>query len=606
MQAVFHPGEQTRDSLGQRRGLFDLARFGGSLTWASTETECLHGTRAYPSPPMSGSPQSSSKPIQEAGDRGQGAFPITAQDVYRPSTTLPGTVDARGAPSQSLSLPLPPTASGGGRPFHVGTVERSPYPYTRAGDAMSRTLPFTSQPSPLIPQHTPYALPPVGETLAAGSAYTIPARPPTSESNPYTSPKSQRKTKGHVASACVPCKKAHLRCDAQRPCSRCMSNGKEESCVDVQHKKRGRPRLRDDRETRFDPPRFQHAVDPNMRRPMSLYTPNTAPTVPSDDPMRRQSYRVLKSQPSEPMPPRFIERGSLGSANVFPPPLVMPSRVQEPVVFLTIDFELARVSNAFVDAIGAGTAQAIQGRKLAEIITPGEGDRVVGLQRSLQEEQGRKDPNYLPPIFGGRQEMERIIHSLPVDSEFVSKLTLDRQDFFTFVTAEGQPRPFPIRLGLVKEDSIYFVVLLLNPHQRPFQQQTPSPQVRDPMYSYQHQPLSQAAAPTGFEPNRPRLGDSRDIREAGFTPRHPAMPSPGTGVNPNISYLPASSSRVEHPGGATYQIPRSELPQGRPPGQPSFQLPPIRTEGHTRPSSDSRAGRVDIEGLIDRPHSGRG
>jgi hypothetical protein len=27
----------------------------------------------------------------------------------------------------------------------------------------------------------------------------------------YTSPKTQRKTKGHVASACVPCKRAHLR-----------------------------------------------------------------------------------------------------------------------------------------------------------------------------------------------------------------------------------------------------------------------------------------------------------------------------------------------------------------------------------------------------------
>ncbi|KAK9451482.1 uncharacterized protein V1518DRAFT_14015 [Limtongia smithiae] len=31
-----------------------------------------------------------------------------------------------------------------------------------------------------------------------------------------------------------------------RPCQRCVNLGKQDTCVDVQHKKRGRPRLRDD------------------------------------------------------------------------------------------------------------------------------------------------------------------------------------------------------------------------------------------------------------------------------------------------------------------------------------------------------------------------
>ena len=41
------------------------------------------------------------------------------------------------------------------------------------------------------------------------------------------SPRTTRKTKAHVASACVNCKKKHLRCDNARPCHRCTQSGKE-------------------------------------------------------------------------------------------------------------------------------------------------------------------------------------------------------------------------------------------------------------------------------------------------------------------------------------------------------------------------------------------
>ncbi len=38
-----------------------------------------------------------------------------------------------------------------------------------------------------------------------------------------------RKSKVHVASACVNCKRAHLSCDVQRPCTRCVASGKQVS-----------------------------------------------------------------------------------------------------------------------------------------------------------------------------------------------------------------------------------------------------------------------------------------------------------------------------------------------------------------------------------------
>lgn len=60
-----------------------------------------------------------------------------------------------------------------------------------------------------------------------------------------TETSSRKAVKAHVSSACLNCKRAHLACDAERPCRRCTKLGKTATCVDVQHKKRGRPRLKD-------------------------------------------------------------------------------------------------------------------------------------------------------------------------------------------------------------------------------------------------------------------------------------------------------------------------------------------------------------------------
>ncbi|CAH1755819.1 9483_t:CDS:2 [Entrophospora sp. SA101] len=55
----------------------------------------------------------------------------------------------------------------------------------------------------------------------------------------------KRTNKTHVPSACINCKRAHLACDVARPCKRCVALGKVDSCIDIKHKKRGRPKLKD-------------------------------------------------------------------------------------------------------------------------------------------------------------------------------------------------------------------------------------------------------------------------------------------------------------------------------------------------------------------------
>jgi hypothetical protein len=409
---------------------------------------------------------------------------------------------------------------------------------------------------------------------------------------------------------------------AQRPCSRCLSNGKEEACIDVQHKKRGRPRLRDDREPRFDTGRFAHPPDQTIRRPISLYTPPSAPPIPFEDPLRRsQSNRVLKSHPSEPIAPRFIERGSMVDANIFPAPLAIATQAPEPVAFLTIgELEVVKASSTFIDATMSNTqsvlgyrSQPIVGRKLVDMITPPERDRVVALCKALQNEQMTKEPNYLPPIYG-RDEEERVIKSQPFSAESVSRYQLDRQDFFTFVAADGQPRPHSVRVGLAKDDSIYFVVLLLTSLGRSFPHPSPSPRPRDVSYSYQVPAFTQLTpVSASFDPGRSRLTDPP--RDSSFTPRQSDPPAQqlvstlSPGVSPGVpSYSASASARSEHPGGLAHQIPRSELTLTRPAQQAEYQLPPIRSQQqqHGQPGEaswqrDDRTGRVDIGGLIEKP-----
>lgn len=208
MQTLICRAEQSNLPLGQRRGISNLANFALDLSWARAETDCaLRSTRAYPSPPMSGSPPPlPPKPNPEVGDRGQGGFHPTSHDVYRSSSTIPGG-DYRAAPPQPS---LPPPTTGPTRSFPSEGPERIPYSYHRPDETMGRPISYPSQPGPMMPQPQ-YPLPPVVGPSLGPSPYSMPSNPQGAENPPYTSPKSQRKTKGHVASACVPCKRAHLR-----------------------------------------------------------------------------------------------------------------------------------------------------------------------------------------------------------------------------------------------------------------------------------------------------------------------------------------------------------------------------------------------------------
>lgn len=176
---------------------------------------------SYPSPPMSDShsPNRRSAHLVEAeGHR----YPPPLNDARRleafpPPRPLPPPFDHRPTTStygMQHQRPLYPGEAPRGQPLHY---QHSPPVEPHYGSV------------PLVQPYA-YGYPPPGMPGYPGT------RGPGPQGQPIPPPYKKQsrnldrtKPKAHVASACVNCKKAHLSCDIQRPCGRCISSGKQVS-----------------------------------------------------------------------------------------------------------------------------------------------------------------------------------------------------------------------------------------------------------------------------------------------------------------------------------------------------------------------------------------
>lgn len=167
----------------------------------------------YPSPPMS-NPPSPSRPSSQTS-------PISS--VEQQTTT---TATSWPQPS-NIQQTLAPSAS---------TVEQTaaPPPFDFATGARSNQAPLSGD-----------ALHSSGSFGSfAGGQNVFPVGSDT-VTGPATSPaavtmRTGKKAKAHVASACMNCKRAHLSCDIQRPCTRCITSGKQVSSDRCTSQARGR------------------------------------------------------------------------------------------------------------------------------------------------------------------------------------------------------------------------------------------------------------------------------------------------------------------------------------------------------------------------------
>ncbi|KAK6544596.1 hypothetical protein TWF694_001284 [Orbilia ellipsospora] len=222
---------------------------------------------------------------------------------------------------------------------------------------------------------------------------------------PFSPPQQPpRRAKAHVPSACVNCKNAHLACDVQRPCPRCISTGKQDSCVDVEHKKRGRPRLRDVRHS------FEVARAIDSRSGL-----NMAGGLPSPGPLNGRGMRlpgperVGRNSISSRTAPYVLSdpaRQDYASRSMFTEPLPLPRgqsfeavQYTPPTAFLTTDLVVASSTGSFQDLLGFAAHDLNLRRTVYDLATDSPTDlknldRVLRCIRAIIQQE---DPHYRTP-----------------------------------------------------------------------------------------------------------------------------------------------------------------------------------------------------------------
>lgn len=243
----------------------------------------------------------------------------------------------------------------------------------------------------------------------------------------------------------------------------CLCKGRvliqsKDSCRDVPHKKRGRPRLREDAD-------FQAEAGPSSR--LAERGP-TGSGLTTDRPItqirhrRGESLRLLRSQTMDfPPPSETLRTRPRAATQQGPPPSLFPTASVVPVAFLDLDLVIMRANAAFQHLFS--NLQEVRGRRLADIARPADADSFQVIRNRLREEREARDPAYLPPIHQPGQDPLNGLSERDVDN-----VTRGFQDstyvwIFNFSSgAFGLERTLPCRVRLGKT-SVYFVTLALPP-----------------------------------------------------------------------------------------------------------------------------------------------
>lgn len=366
------------------------------------------------------------------------------------------------------------------------------------------------------------------------------------------------------------------------------------------HKKRGRPRLRDDQNIRLEQSAHQ-PVDLLQRRPPH-YPTNSPPSEPHA--RSSSSYRVLKSQ-VPPNLPRYLDHASPSDANLFPSPPATRAH-DPPALFLTPSLRIARASPAFSHATGIPSPVA---RSLHDILAPASRPSAARLQRVFDDLRQAREPHYLPPIFGSGEEA-RVIADAGMTEEDVSRVPIEVREVLGFQGAGGEVKAFEVGVGLWRREGIFFVVLRLlgpvqiqaqTPMQTPMQMGGGGGYRGDNMFGGQQHGL-------GLQQGHPQMG----YQPAGTTYGGGQGQMMGQG-HQNLGqsqqgFAPMQSSQGQAQSHAQGQGQYGRPSSSRSTDQRALLLPPIRMiEGEGSGSSGAlqgggrRSSRVDIGGLIEGP-----
>ncbi|KAL7273073.1 hypothetical protein RUND412_004097 [Rhizina undulata] len=500
-------------SFAERRSIsHDLARFSLDLGLARPGAATAAHTVPYPSPPMSHSPP--------------------------PLRPLSPKQDARQRPSNSISIPL--EAHGA----HYRSAEQHRYHHDHHQAPASATTASSSAES----EHFPMPFPPMnsGESSMASaaqmSATSESRRSPFLAQPSFLPPQLPRRPKSHVASACVNCKKAHLACDVRRPCPRCVGLGKQDTCRDVQHKKRGRPRLRDERTHSFE---VGQLASMHSQGRSDITSPLTSPTALPVS-YRSVSHRILKSQSND--SPRFTRRPSLtpreetlgqtgGYFDERPSPrnarFNLPSPVPHATVYLTTDLVVAKSTESVRDILGYSANELNRIKSLYDIVSNTDRDKLYRLSATIKDQIFEREPDYLfsvsqDALFSAIQNVNHEDISIAVQG------SRDIQETLHIRRPDGHYLRTRVQINLAKT-SVFFVVVDFSL-------------------------VTEIPPPLQFNNSHPSFSPASSI----FTPSHPTLTSPSFLTPSHTSRLPGEPTGPQSPYSLYPNMPLNSPMESRP------------------------------------------
>lgn len=196
-------------------------RISFDLTRSTNARRC--NPRDLPLPRSMSASVSAEDPLETSGNvrrPGQSETPQPVTAVESSTVSAPTGISA-GVAGQVRAPKTPTTTIHESTYYRVisgpgNDIPRHPFPVSDSFSSRlpaSLSVPVTSQPS--VPT---FSQPTFGTSPPGAAGRSLQQKP-------------TRRTKAHVASACVNCKKKHLGCDPARPCRRCVLSGKEVSFV---------------------------------------------------------------------------------------------------------------------------------------------------------------------------------------------------------------------------------------------------------------------------------------------------------------------------------------------------------------------------------------
>lgn len=379
----------------------------------------------------------------------------------------------------------------------------------------------------------------------------------------------------------------------------------------MQHKKRGRPRLREDAEQAAQA--FGEDTAPQLG-PERSSRPIAQPRH-----RRNESYRSLQSLTSEESPswpsttPSSTTHAIMQSPKDYQPVLVPATQRpyhEVPTALLDLDFVVVRANAPFEQIISAG--QPLRGRSLIEAARSVAGHSLQNIRNSLRGEREAREPAYMPPILQTGQDP---YPSIDASIDDYTQGFSDTMHTWTQTQLGSSAQTFPARLRLGKA-GVYFVAVTLPSFQPLEVVSVPRPAAAysgplilgPPLPGREAGPISHsqsapprtyistthsAAAPIPPPPPQPH---SRS-----YPPMRPPAPSQPYTAHPLQSFppparpppptIPAPPSL--HSNTAPY-IPRGDVSSlTAPTGPTRMQLPPLVISGPSSVSARSRANTLD-------------